>query len=199
MNSPETNFKKDLDNLNVIVDWAANILLTGSRSQRRPDLGKMFTCHFCGTRRLQGAPKCCNTRPATTKRAWDPEQGFHQVECEPRENEEMFSKSFKKRFTHKKHGQSRTNKLRALILRFMADQTLVEAAAKAMNVKVPVRENIPTFGQKYFFWLEDREQRRTRRQRDISRRINFGLASPASRYRNTNSWQGESKRKEEAQ
>lgn len=180
MNSLEQNFAKDISNLHLMVNWASNILLTGSRSQRRPDLGKMVTLP-CGHRRLQGAPACCNMKPATTQRAWDPEKGFHQVECEPRENEAMFSKKFIKRFRHKRHGQSRTNALRALTLRFMDSEELLKDAAFEMHVKIPDRASLPSFCQKYFLWSEDREQKRIRRQRDVSRRINADLATVGSR------------------
>ena len=153
MNTVEKNFEVDLHNLSMVVDYAADILLRGTRSQRRPDLGKMFTCPHCKTRRLQGAPKCCNPEYAKTQRAWTPELGFHQVECAERVHESPFSKSFQRRFRHKKHGQNRTNKLRAFILRLMADENLLKDSALKMNVKVPDRDAIPSFGQKYWLWL----------------------------------------------
>ena len=182
MNSVEQNFAIDLKNLSMVVDYAANILLTGTRSQRRPDLGKMFTCPHCGSRRLQGAPKCCNAEYAKTQRAWTPELGFYQVECPERVHESMFSKSFLRRLRHKKHGQNRTNRLRAFILRLMGDENLLKTAALKMNVKVPARDAIPSFGQKYWLWLEARETKRLRLQRDVSRRVNAGHAKYGTRY-----------------
>lgn len=171
LNSVEQLAAKDISNLQMIVDWSANILLTGTRSQRRPDLGKM-TRRVCGHRRLQGADKCCNLQPATTRRAWDPQQGFHQEPCEPKENKDLISKQFIKKLQHKRHGQSRTNKLRALIIRFMADEGLLASAAEEMHLKVPDRASIPSFGQKFWLWCQEREDKKKRKQQYASRRIN---------------------------
>ena len=149
----EQNFAKDLSNLSAVVNYASEILLTGSRSQRRPDLGKMVNCIHCGHRRLQGAEKCCNPNYLI-------------------QHESMFSKPMLKKFRHKRHGQTRANAQRAFILLLMENEHLVHDAAKEMRVSVPARENIPAFGAKYWLWKEDRVQRFVRQGRDRSRRIN---------------------------
>lgn len=184
---------KDLSNLSTVVNWAQDMLLHGSFSDRRPDLGKMFTCPFCHRRRRQGDEKCCNARPATTVRAYTEADGFHQIPYmvwddtnkeyvhAERENVNIIGKSFLKRLTHKKHGQNRVHAMKFLSARFQENQELLEASALEMRVPVPAKEHIPAFAEKYFVWKENQEQRRYRRQQKVSRRINFGLARGGSR------------------
>ena len=57
----------------------------------------------------------------------------------------------------------------------MQDEALVASAAAEMHVKVPEKVAVPSFAEKYFLWLENRQQRASRRRADVSRRINSGL------------------------
>jgi len=172
--SIEQNFVKDLSNLDAIVGYAADMQLHGSFSQRRPDLGKMFTCPHCRARRRVSAPRCCNPAFATTKRAWDAEQGFHQLECGERSNPDTIGRALLRKMKHKKHGQSRLFKLREQILRFQSDPELVKAAAKEMHVKVPDLSRLNPFVEKYLQWKQNRQARAERRRSSASRKINRG-------------------------
>jgi hypothetical protein len=179
------NFEIDIKNLGIVVDYAENILLTGTRAQRRTDQGKMVTLP-CGHRRLQGGDKCCNMQPATSKRAWDPEKGFYQEPCEPRENTQPFSKSFLKKLMHKRHGQSRNNAIKFFTVRLQEEPQFLERAVKEMQEQFPLLKKpeiaeIPTFARSYWFFLEDKKQRIERLQSKLSRRINRGLEKGGAR------------------
>jgi hypothetical protein len=165
-------FAKDLSNVVALVAWATEMQRTGSYSDRHPNLGKMRKCHQCGTRRREFGSKCCNTKYATTRRAWTPEEGFHMEECPERVTSAIVSKSFLKRFLHKKHGQSRQFKIRQLIYRFQHDQSLVEAAAKEMHVPVPEPAHVPAFGEKFWLWKNEMCDRIVRNRQKESRRLN---------------------------
>lgn len=173
---------KDLSNLAMLGPWVENIQLHGSYADRRPDLGKMINCPACKRRHRMIGPRCSNAAFATTQRAWDPEQGFYQVACEPRENEAMFGKAIFRKFKHKRHGQNKRNAVRFLTVNLQSDPDALKAAAAEMHVKVPDIAGIPAFAVKYFVWREDREQKQTRRQQDVSNRVRHGLAKPGSRY-----------------
>lgn len=175
MNLPEQVYAKDLSNLQALVSWASDMQLHGSFADRRPDLGKMFVCPHCHKRRRANAERCCNPSFATTKRAWTPELGFHQSECEERSNPNPFSKSFVKKFKHKRHGQSRQFKIRALVAIFnrnFGGNKELKAAAAEMHVKVPDLIGIPPFAERYFFWKNEQQDRAVRKRVRISRRIN---------------------------
>jgi hypothetical protein len=168
-------YAKDLSNLSALVTWASDMQLHGSFSQRRPDLGSMFTCPHCHKRRRANAERCCNPSFATTQRAWTPELGFHQTECPERSNSNPFSKVFIKKFTHKRHGQSKKFKLRELIAIFnrnFGGNEELKAAAAEMHVKVPDLIGIPPFAEKYLAWKQERQDRAARRRARTSRRIN---------------------------
>lgn len=173
----EKNFAKDLNNLHVLVAWAADQQLRGSFSDRRPDLGKMLTCPSCHTRRRQGGKKCCNSAYAKTQRAWDAEQGFHFVECEERASNNFFPKHFMKKLMHKKHGQNKTFKIRQLSARFQENTKLLEAAIAEMQerwplLKMPEPAHIPAFAERYWLWKQTLEVGRQKAQQKLSRRIN---------------------------
>jgi hypothetical protein len=173
----QKNFAKDLSNLYALVVWAADMQLHGSYSQRRPDLGKNVTCPFCHTRRLQGEPKCCNAKYATTQRAWDSERGFHQVECAERVVDNFFPKGFTKRLMHKKHGQSRAFKIRQLTHRFQNEPKLLGAAVAEMQerwplLKMPELAHIPAFTERYWKWAETKKVKKQKKQSELSRKIN---------------------------
>lgn len=173
----EKNFAKDLNNLRVLVTWAAQQQVTGSFSARRPDLGKMFTCPFCGTRRRQGSPKCCNPIYAKTQRAWDAEQGFYQAECPERVHAQFFSKSFLKKLMHKRHGQSRLFKIRQVTYLFQNDAKFLESAVKEMQerwplLKAPGLAEIPVFAEKWWRFKQEQRDQFYRRQTSRSRQIN---------------------------
>ena len=186
MISVEDLARKDLSNLSAMVSYAADILLHGTFSQRRPDLGKMGKCLGCGRRRRMSA-KCCNTEYTKTQRAWTPELGFHQEECSPRMMDKPFGKKFLKRMqrqmklqngqggaTHN-DGRQRKLRIRELILDLMKNEERLKRLALEMHVKVPDQATIPAFGEKYFLWREERARARFRKQQDVSRRINRGL------------------------
>jgi hypothetical protein len=174
------NFAKDLNNLHVLVTWAAEQPLTGSFSQRHPDQGRMFRCQFCHARRRQGAEKCCNTAYAKTQRAWDAEQGFHQGECAERVIANFFPKSFLKRLVHKKHGQNKFFKIRQLARRFAEDQKLLESAVAELQerwplVKTPEPPAIPAFAERYWLWKQIQVVKAQKTRARESRRINRGV------------------------
>ena len=51
---------KDLASAALLQAWVENIQRTGSFSDRRPDLGKMYKCGFCGRRHRMIGPRCSN-------------------------------------------------------------------------------------------------------------------------------------------
>jgi hypothetical protein len=182
---------KDLANLQMLGAWVEAVQLNGSFSARRPDLGKMINCPACKHRHRMIGPRCSNAAFATTQRAWNPEEGFHQVACEPREVDAMFGKAMFRKFKHKRHGQSKRNAVRVLTLELQNDAEKLKAAVEEMHrafaiVKMPAVAEIPAFAVRYFMWREDREQKRERKQRDISNRINRGQAKVGSRYHASN-------------
>jgi len=172
VNLPEQVFAKDISNIQTVVNWAADMQLRGSFSDRRPDLGKMVCCPHCGIRRRTNGPRCCNPEFATTQRAWTPEMGFHQVECAERSNPNPFSKQFMRKFRHKRHGQSRNFKIRHLVFLFQNNATLLNDAAMDIQVNTPDVAAIPAFAEKYFLWKVERRDRMFRRQATRSRQIN---------------------------
>lgn len=182
---------KDLSNLAMLGKWVEDIQLHGSFSQRRPDLGSMIACPACKRRHRMIGPRCSNAQFAVTKRAWDAEQGLHQVACEPREVQAMFGKAMFRKFKHKRHGQTKRNAVRVLTIALQNDETKLKAAVEEMRrafvvVTLPETAGIPAFAVKYFMWKEDREQKRIRKQRNVSERINHGFTQPSTRYVPTN-------------
>lgn len=181
--------EKDLASAAILQNWVENIQRTGSFSDRRPDLGKMHNCQFCGRRHRMIGPRCSNADYATTQRAWSLEKGFHQVECEPRVVEPLFGKKMFRKIMHKRHGQNRNNALKVLTIRMQNDPELIKTAVREMyavhphlGLTLPDIAAIPVFARKYFLFKEDREQRRIRGQRDVAQRINRGTAPNGSRY-----------------
>lgn len=182
--------EKDLASAGILQAWVENIQRTGSFSDRRPDLGKMHKCQFCGRRHRMIAPRCSNADYATTQRAWSEEKGFHQVECEPRVVEHLFGKKMFRKIMHKRHGQTRNNALKVLTIRMQNDHDLIVAAAKEMfaarphlGLVLPDIAAIPVFAKNYFLFKEDREQKRVRGQRNVAQRVNRGVLPNGSRYR----------------
>ena len=181
---------KDLSNSTLLLKWVEDIQLRGSFSQRRPDLGRMHNCSFCGRRHRMIGPRCSSADYATTQRAWSEEKGFYQTECAPRVNEQIFGKKMFRKIMHKRHGQTRNNALKVLTIRMQNDHDLIVAAAKEMftarphlGLKLPDLAAIPVFAKNYFLFKEDIEQRRIRGQRNVSQRVNRGIAKNGSRYR----------------
>ena len=163
-------YAKDLSNLAAIVSWASDQQRHGSFSDRRPDLGRMFRCPYCHVRRRANGPRCCNPAFATTKRAWTPELGFHQTECEERSNASVFSKSFLRKLRHKKHGQSRAFTIRHQTLLFQRDPELLKAAVKEMQtqyplVQIPDLSAIPAFAARYWAWKQKQAAKAARKRR----------------------------------
>lgn len=180
---------KDLASAAVLQKWVENIQRTGTFSERRPDLGKMHKCAFCGRRHRMIGPRCSNADYASTQRAWDSVQGFHQVECQQRVVEQMFGKKMFRKVMHKRHGQNRTNAARALTARMQNDGDLVAQAVREMaafqphmRLKVPDIAGIPAFAATYYRFKEDAEQRRIRCQRRVAQQVNRGLRPKGSRY-----------------
>lgn len=173
---------KDLANLQMLGAWVEDVQLNGSFSARRPDLGKMISCPACKRRHRMIGPRCSNASFATTQRAWNPEEGFHQVACEPREVDAMFGKAMFRKFKHKRHGQSKRNAVRVLTLELQNDAEKLKVAVEEMHVITPNISAIPAFALKYFVWRENRQQKQTRRQQDVATRMNRGLAKTGSRY-----------------
>ena len=183
-------YAKDISNLQAIVNWAADMQLHGSFSDRRPDLGRMFRCSSCGKRRRANGPRCCNPTFATTQRAWDPEQGFHQIECAERSNAQPFSKAFVKRMIHqstKRHGQNKNFKIRHQSFLFQTYPHLLAEAVKAMHLykhteigevvlDIPKSEHVPAFAERYWRWAQERQDKATHKRVRISRQINRRIA-----------------------
>lgn len=173
----QKNFAKDLSNLYALVAWASEQQIVGSYGDRRPDLGRMFTCPSCRTRRRQGDPKCCNSAYAKTRRARVDENGFQQVECKEQVNANFFPKNFMKRFIHKKHGQNRRFQISQLFRRFQADSKLLEEAVAEMQerwplLKAPDLAAIPAFTERYWIWKQAQIVGKQKAQQKLSRRIN---------------------------
>lgn len=172
----EKNFIKDLSNLRALVSWASDVQLRGTFRERRPDIPRR-RCPFCH-RRAKLHPvtrelmKCCNSAYTKTQRAWNPEKGFHLVECEERVNNNMFPKSFLKRLRHKRHGQNRAFKIRQLARLFQENREMVEFAARRMQVSAPGISNVPAFAEKYWLWLEQRQRKQEEQMQDASRKAN---------------------------
>jgi hypothetical protein len=108
--SIKQNFAKDFSNLKAVVAYVEDMQAHGSVSQRRPDLGKMIKCPYCHARRRSNGPRCCNSTFATTKRAWDAEQGFHQVECAERANPNLIGKALRRHMREEQKKISRKTK-----------------------------------------------------------------------------------------
>jgi hypothetical protein len=151
-------FAKDLSNLFTLVAWATDMQRHGSYSDRHPNLGKMRRCPHCGIRRREFGPRCCNAEFSTT-------------------TDVVVSKSVIKRLMKKKHGQTRAFKIRELTKRMQKDELLRGRACFQMHLKMPGIADIPSFAEKFFYWLEERQAKKIRRQQDHSRRINVGLCS----------------------
>jgi hypothetical protein len=172
------NFAKDLSNLAVVVNWATDMKKRGSFSDRRPDLGRMFACPVCHTRRRANGPRCCNPAFATTRRAWTSELGFFQDECVERSHPSPFGKQFLRKLRHKKHGQSKQFKIRQLVHIFnqnFGGGSELKMAAREMHVAMPDLIGIPPFAEKFFGWREEMAKKAERKRVSISRRINRGL------------------------
>jgi hypothetical protein len=174
--------EKDLASAVILQNWVENIQRTGSFSDRRPDLGSMHNCGFCGRRHRMIGPRCSNADYATTQRAWSEEKGFHQTACEQRVVEQIFGKKMFRKVMHKRHGQNRNFQVRAMATRMQADSEFVIAAAKDMQVPPPSIAAIPTFARDYIAFLENIEQRRIRGQRRIAQQVNRGTRPGGSRY-----------------
>lgn len=170
-------FAKDLSNLFTLVAWATSVQLHGSYSDRHPNLGKMRKCPHCGKRRREFGQRCCNAKYSTTRRVWDEENGFQQEECPERVTAAIISKKIIKNIIRKKHGQTRQFKIRELTKRLQGSETFLEETASQMCVPKPGVAAIPPFSEKYFYWLQERRDKKVRRQQDRSRRINVGLCS----------------------
>ena len=173
------NFAKDLNNMDAMIAYVVEQSRTGSFSARRPDLGKMFRCPFCRTRRRQGTSKCCTADYAKTQRAWDPEQGFHQVECAERALANFFPKSFLKKIVHKRHGQNTFFKVRQVVRKFAENPKLLEAAVVEMQerwplIKVPELQGIPAFAERYWKWKQTLIVKAQKIRARESRKINRG-------------------------
>jgi hypothetical protein len=173
------NFAKDLSNMQATIAWALEQERTGSLAARHPNLGKMFRCPYCRTRRRQGTAACCTPAYAKTQRAWDAEQGFHQVECEERVVASFFPKSFLKKLTHKRHGQNKFFKIRQLARRFAENDMLLHTAVAEIRerwplTKMPKLQAIPAFAERYWLWKQTVEVKREKTQARESRRINRG-------------------------
>ena len=172
---------KDLASAALLQAWVENIQRTGSFSERRPDLGKMHNCGFCGRRHRMIGPRCSNADYATTQRAWSLEKGFHQAECEPRVVEQIFGKKMFRKVMHKRHGQNRNAAIRAMAARMQADSDLVVRAIAEFNASkyhlkmtVPDIAGIPAFAAAYYRFKQEERDRAERRSARISRQINRG-------------------------
>lgn len=154
---------KDLSNLITLVNWAEDMQIRGSFSERHPNLGKMRNCLKCGRRRREFGPTCCNTAYA---------KDIEGEECPERVNEAVFSKSVMKRFVHKRHGQSRNFKIRELTYRFQESEELLTSAVTEMQCKKPDLAGIPAFAEKYWYWKQKLKTRSIKKQQKNSRRIN---------------------------
>ena len=170
-------YQKDLAELGAALAHGLDAQRFGSFAARHPGLGKMVTCQFCHARRREFVTeRCCNVSHANTKRAWDSEQGFHQIECAPRVIEAPFSKSVVKKMLHKKHGQNREWRRRMLTADMQKDVHLVEKALMDMYARpcrkwddiikfAPTEANLPAFADQYYTWKCKQESRRERKKR----------------------------------
>jgi hypothetical protein len=179
----QQTFAKDLSMVAAGVARAVDMIRYGSYSDRHPDLGRMVRCPFCRRRhRINARTNCCNSKFATTKRAYDPEKGFHQVEVSERvAPEATIPKKWIRRAMHKRHGQNRFFEVKDLIARLQRDTELLQALANEMNVPVPKMQDIPTFAGKYIGWERKRLVRFENRRAKVARRINKGLAKGGER------------------
>lgn len=168
-------FAKDLSNLFALVAWATDMQRHGSYSDRHPNLGKMRKCPHCGKRRREFGQRCCNAAYSKTMKVRTPE-GLIEKEVPERVTASIISKKVIKKIIRKKHGQNKHFHVRQQNFLFQHDHLLLEAAAKEMHVKVPEPAAVPSFAEKYWFWKQERLDRRVRRQQRASRAIN------ASRY-----------------
>lgn len=169
--------QRDIAELGAALAQGLDAQRFGSFSARNPGLGKMTRCIYCHARRREFATeKCCNARHAATQRAWDAEQGFHQMECPPRVIESPFGKSTIRKMLHKRHGQNKNWHRRMLTVRMQQDVHLVEKAAMDMFARpcrkwadilklIPTAAGIPAFAEQYYTWLQKQESRRARKQR----------------------------------
>ena len=171
-----SGFQKDIAELGAALAEGLEAQVFGSWSKRNPAAGKMMTCPFCRARRREfAAERCCNAAHTSTKRAWDEEQGFHQVACSPRVNEQPFSKSVIKKMLHKRHGQNKNWHRRMLTSLLQSDVHLLESAACRMYSRpclkkadilkmVPAAEGIPAFAEQYYNWLQLQKRLKQRGQ-----------------------------------
>jgi hypothetical protein len=181
-----SSIQRDIAEVGAAASEGLERLQYGSYAERHPALGKYRTCPFCRQRRFEFSPdRCCNASHATSKRAWSDELGFYQEPCEPRVVEAMLPKAFMKKLLHKRHGQSRQWKIRALVARMQANKFLVIDAAIQMHVKPPDIASIPAFGEKYWLWLQKRVVRQQRKAQQLARRVNFGLINGQDGIRRT--------------
>jgi|SRR5579859_4426690 len=138
-----SNFQREVTYINEMMAEGLYVLHFGSYADRHPGLGKMVKCPLCGRRRREvPLVPCCNTSHATTQRAWSAEKGFHQVpsrrwnaekkewEDSPRVVERILTKSFLKRFKHKRHSNKFRKHLHDLILQMTGQRYEDEAATK---------------------------------------------------------------------
>lgn len=169
-------FAKDISNLFTLVAWATEMQRHGSYADRHPNLGKMRRCPNCGKRRREFGQRCCNARYATTRRVWDSENGFQQEECPERVTAAIISKTMFKKLLRKGRNKNNSQRcgmyIRQQCLLFQQNQFLLETAAKEMHVKVPEPAAVPAFAEKYWLWMQERKDKKVRRQQDKSRRIN---------------------------
>jgi hypothetical protein len=105
------------------------------------------------------------------------------VECAERATASPFSKSFIRRFKHKKHGQNRQFQIRYQIFLFQHFPNLLEAAVREMNLwtkdekgqsvlAIPKPEHVPAFGERYWLWNQEQIDRAMRKRTARSRHGN---------------------------
>lgn len=180
----------DLANLSALGAWTEDIQRNGNFSARRPDYGPMWRCPKCLRRHRVAGPRayCSNTEYAHTKRAWDKELGFHQVETDgPRMVDLLIPKSMLKKLKHKRHGQNLLSKIRRVTLLLQSDEAALKAAIAEIREAKPHlpaevdKAGIPAFTEMYVRWKWAQVVKKEHRQQSVSRRINRGLLAGGSR------------------
>lgn len=157
--------------------------------------------------------RCCNAGHATSQRAYDVlhdvkgissprpdergygpttrhEKGFYQEPCEPRVNKAMLPKKFMKQLMHKRHSNVKRHQIHDLALELQSEefrnttQLLLEGLPGFYEpIQSVAISSIPSYAERVLRTIRKSVARRKRKQQQLARRINFGLAAGKSGIR----------------
>lgn len=178
-----TKLTRDLSDLAAAGTHGIALLKYGSFADRNPGLGPMKRCPHCHQRRRMFTTiTCCNASHATNKRAWSPEEGFHQQLCEPRVAEAALPAGFMKRLLHKKHSNKLRHQIHDMALGLQNEafrnttQLLLEGLPGFHTPQRPVDlASIPAYAERVVRTIRKGKAHRKRTQQQESRQINRGL------------------------